>query len=62
MASATDRIPSSSSAQNPGYLLRSMHLLPRQGANEPWRHTQDYWADRDTIPNADLADGTLVFD
>ncbi|MBQ91026.1 MAG: FAD-containing monooxygenase EthA [Acidimicrobiaceae bacterium] len=47
---------------NPGYLMRSMHLLPRQGANQPWRHTQDYWADRDDIPDADLDDGALVYD
>ena len=47
---------------NPGYLTRSMHLLPRQGADEPWRHTQDYWSDKDTIPAADLDDGTLVYD
>jgi hypothetical protein len=47
---------------NPGYLMRSMHLLPRQGADQPWRHTQDYWADRDDIPDADLDDGALVYD
>ena len=62
MASATDRIPSSSSAQNPGYLLRSMHLLPRQGANEPWRHTQDYWAEKTAIPTIDLEDGAFEYD
>ena len=47
---------------NPGYLTRSMHLLPRQGAGEPWRHTQDYWSDKDSIPAADLDDGALVYD
>jgi|TARA_Y100000310_G_scaffold211549_1_gene212251 cation diffusion facilitator CzcD-associated flavoprotein CzcO len=47
---------------NPGYLMRAMHLLPRQGSNEPWRHTQDYWADREALPVADLDDGALVYD
>jgi hypothetical protein len=39
-----------------------MHLLPSQGSNEPWRHTQDYWADREALPVADLDDGALVYD
>ena len=47
---------------NPGYLMRAMHLMPRQGAHDPWRMSQDYWADRGTIPAADLDDGTLVYD
>ena len=47
---------------NPGYLMRSMHMLPRQGAHEPWRHTQDYWSDKDALPAADLDDGALVYD
>ena len=47
---------------NPGYLMRAMHLLPSQGSNEPWRHTQDYWADREALPVADLDDGALVYD
>ncbi len=46
---------------NPGYLMRAMHLLPKQGADQPWRHTQDYWSDRDEIPAADLDDGALVY-
>jgi cation diffusion facilitator CzcD-associated flavoprotein CzcO len=46
---------------NPGYLARSMHLLPRQGDREPWQHTQDYWTDKDQLPEADLDDGTLEF-
>ena len=46
---------------NPGYLTRSMHLLPSQGDHEPWRHQQDYWTERVELPVADLDDGTLVF-
>ena len=47
---------------NAGYLLRGMHLLPKQGTHLPWRHTQDYYFDKDDIPSADLDDGTLVYD
>jgi len=47
---------------NAGYLVRGMHLLPKQGTHLPWRHTQDYYFDREDIPSADLDDGTLVYD
>lgn len=47
---------------NPGYLTRSMHLLPSQGSNEPWCHSQDYWRDKEELPIADLDDGALVYD
>lgn len=46
---------------NPGYLARGMHLLPRQGTNEPWRHTQDYELERKALPAANLDDGTLRY-
>ncbi len=46
---------------NPGYLMRAMHLMPSQGSNDPWHHSQDYWSDRRTIPEADLDDGALIF-
>jgi cation diffusion facilitator CzcD-associated flavoprotein CzcO len=46
---------------NPGYLTRSLHLLPRQGDRDPWRHTQDYWVEKDDLPAADLDDGALEF-
>jgi cation diffusion facilitator CzcD-associated flavoprotein CzcO len=47
---------------NPGYLMRGMHLLPRQGDRLPWRHTQDYWSEKDELPAADLDDGTLAYE
>lgn len=46
---------------NAGYLMRGMHLLPKQGTHAPWLHTQDYYSDKEDIPNADLEDGTLDF-
>lgn len=39
---------------NPGYLMRSMHLMPKRGANSIWQHTQDYWRERDELPLVDL--------
>jgi monooxygenase len=46
---------------NPGYLTRSMHLMPKQGAHDPWRLLHDYTLEQELLPNADLEDGTLVF-
>jgi len=46
---------------NPGYLQRGLHLLPKQGSHEPWLHRQDYAADKDDLPSADLDDGSLVY-
>ncbi|HTO69089.1 MAG TPA: NAD(P)/FAD-dependent oxidoreductase [Myxococcota bacterium] len=39
---------------NPGYLMRSMHLLPRRGDKPEWQHTQDYWRECKDIPAIDL--------
>jgi len=39
---------------NPGYLMRSMHLLPKRGDKHEWQHTQDYWLEREQIPAIDL--------
>lgn len=46
---------------NPGYLMRSLHLMPKQGDRTPWHFTQDYWSEKDEFPTADLDDGALVF-
>ena len=46
---------------NPGYLARGMGQLPQQGGHPPWLHGQDYWAEKDSLPLADLDDGTLVY-
>ena len=39
---------------NPGYLMRSMHLLPKRGDKPEWQHSQDYWTERSDIPKIDL--------
>ena len=41
---------------NPGYLTRSMHLMPKRGDKPEWQHTQDYWREKDDIPAIDLED------
>jgi len=46
---------------NPGYVNRGGHLFPRCGDKIEWRHTHDYWEDKNSIPQADLDDGTLVY-
>jgi len=46
---------------NPGYLLRFLDHLPKQGDHEPWRHAQDYQVERDELPIADLDDGALRY-
>jgi hypothetical protein len=46
---------------NPGYLARGVHLLPRQGDRDPWRNGLSYWVEKETLPRADLDDGTLGF-
>jgi cation diffusion facilitator CzcD-associated flavoprotein CzcO len=40
---------------NPGYLMRSMHLLPKRLDKPEWQHTQDYWLEKEQIPAIDLA-------
>jgi monooxygenase len=46
---------------NPGYLTRSMHLMPKQGPHDPWRLLHEYAVERVVLPGADLEDGSLVF-
>ncbi len=46
---------------NAGYVMRKIHLMPKQGDREPWVFSQDYFQERDTIPAADLEDGTLIY-
>ena len=46
---------------NPGYLMRSMHLMPKQGAHDPWRWGESYAIERKQLAEADLTDGTLKF-
>ena len=46
---------------NPGYLMRGMHLLPKSGNKPEWRHSQDYWHEKDELPQIDLDDAAFVY-
>ena len=46
---------------NPGYLMRSMHLLPKRGDKPEWQHTQDYWLEKEQLPAINLDDPVFVY-
>jgi cation diffusion facilitator CzcD-associated flavoprotein CzcO len=46
---------------NPGYVMRSQHILFKQGDREPWTHLLEHDQEREILPEADLDDGTLVY-
>jgi monooxygenase len=46
---------------NAGYVMRSQHILFKQGDREPWTHMHEHEQEREILPEADLADGTLVY-
>jgi cation diffusion facilitator CzcD-associated flavoprotein CzcO len=47
---------------NPGYLMRDMHRMPKAGDKPEWRHTQDYWNERNELPTVDLDGDEFVYD
>ncbi len=47
---------------NPGYMMRSMHLMPKSGNKPEWQHNQDYWAEKDEIPEIDLERSEFVYE
>jgi cation diffusion facilitator CzcD-associated flavoprotein CzcO len=46
---------------NPGYIMRGIHLLPKQGDRSPWLHTQDYHSEKDILPTVDLSEAALLY-
>lgn len=46
---------------NPGYLMRGLDKLPRRGDKPEWRHNQDYWREKDEIPQIDLDGAEFVY-
>jgi len=46
---------------NSGYILRSAHLLPKQGSKAPWRLTQIYPLDARALRRDSIDDGTMRF-
>ncbi len=46
---------------NPGYLTRALDILPKQGDRDPWRFENDYYVERDILPDIDLDEPELVY-
>ena len=46
---------------NAGYVMRSQHVLFKQGDREPWNHMQEHDEEQELLPKADLDDGSLVY-
>ena len=47
---------------NPGYVMRSMHLMPKSGDKPEWRHTQSYWDEKDAFPAIDLDGAEFIYE
>ena len=56
-----EALPESILQLNSGYLLRSLHLMPRNGPARPWRLDHDYLVDRKDLLGSPVADGNLRF-
>ncbi len=46
---------------NPGYLMRSMSLMPKRGPSDDWQLSQDYWEEREQLPKIDLGSATFKY-
>ena len=46
---------------NAGYVMRSQHIMFKQGDREPWTHMLEHDEEREILPKADLDDGTLAY-
>ena len=46
---------------SPGYLQRSIALMPKSGSSTEWRLSLDYWDEREVLPIANLDDGCLAY-
>ena len=47
---------------NPGYLMRSVHLMPKRLDEPQWQHSQDYSNDQKAFPAIDLDASEFVYD
>ena len=45
---------------NPGYMMRSMDLLPQRGDKSEWQHTQDYWLEKKELRKVDFQDSIFI--
>ncbi|MEQ8559780.1 MAG: NAD(P)/FAD-dependent oxidoreductase [Henriciella sp.] len=47
---------------NPGYLTRGEHEMPKRIARSEWQHTQDYWHEKDALPEINLDSDVFVYE
>lgn len=45
----------------PGYMRRGVGRLPKQGDREPWINSQNYYTEKELLPQASFDDGVLQF-
>lgn len=46
---------------NAGYMMRSLHRLPKKGSKPEWQHSQDYVYERSAFPAIDLRDPIFAY-
>jgi hypothetical protein len=46
---------------NPGYLMRALPVLPRRLDTPEWTHSQEYWVEKDALPEVNLDDAVFVY-
>jgi len=44
------------SAFNPGYVMRGLAVMPKNGGKPEWQLSQDYWSERDRFAAVDFSD------
>ena len=47
---------------NPGYLSRALDKLPKSGDKPEWVHNQNYWYEKDIIPDIDLSGEEFIYE
>ena len=47
---------------NPGYLSRALDKMPKSGSNVECVHNQNYWYEKDIIPNIDLNSEEFIYE
>jgi len=47
---------------NPGYIVRSLDLMPKSGDKPEWVHNQNYWYEKDVIPAIDLNGEEFIYE
>lgn len=46
---------------SPGYMRRGVSRLPKQSDRGPWTNIQDYYVEKDILPDLGFDDDVLVF-